>query len=482
MQLKHEKFAVPALLFLLLSATLAGQPCQTILSDLGAEEVPFAAEEGSPETQLTLFPLTGDAFSFPRSGELAATTTPGSAFLYRTVGAARTCDAVATDAMYSFEAIPLIPTESGEVFIRDNVGGGLQTNAYRFTLFSGAFDPGANNCDSLVASSFVDGANGSLIIADLDAGRRYTLVIQRGESATDPYPRNYNLAVARSTGVTVPTLTYYGGEDFAAGYEYTYVAVEDDGDADPSNDFVRAESATGDFSSLTEGIYYIYGLNYDPAAVNPTAFVNDTRDLIEDPANCAQLSREGSRQTLNVTEAASAPVDWLTFTATATDGAVHLDWDVASETENDYFRIERSARGETWIDIGEVAGNGTTQRYAAFVFTDGSPLSGSSYYRLAQVDFDGTVNYSATVAVEVTTADQAAALNTFPNPFDNLLTVTAAVAPTSVPRLYDLNGRELTVRTTVSAQGDRAELQTTQLPVGVYLVVWGDQRLRVFKR
>ena len=89
------------------------------------------------------------------------------------------------------------------------------------------------------------------------------------------------------------------------------------------------------------------------------------------------------------------PVELISFTAKAVDQeTVDLKWVTASEFNNRLFEIERSRDGITWEQIGIVNGAGTTSIMQHYRYLDHKPLDGRSYYRLKQVDYNGTYSYS----------------------------------------------------------------------------------------
>ncbi len=81
--------------------------------------------------------------------------------------------------------------------------------------------------------------------------------------------------------------------------------------------------------------------------------------------------------------------------------STELSWTTASEVNNAYFAIEHSLNGTDFKEIGRVAGNGTTQDRQDYNFVDRMPMNGKNYYRLRQVDFDGKVEYSAIITVDI---------------------------------------------------------------------------------
>jgi hypothetical protein len=98
---------------------------------------------------------------------------------------------------------------------------------------------------------------------------------------------------------------------------------------------------------------------------------------------------------------ASAPlaVELTSFTAKSNNSKTNLFWQTASEKNNSHFAIERSNDGDVFSKIGQVKGNGTSTINQNYQYTDATPSKGINYYRLRQVDFDGTESLSKTVSV-----------------------------------------------------------------------------------
>lgn len=100
------------------------------------------------------------------------------------------------------------------------------------------------------------------------------------------------------------------------------------------------------------------------------------------------------------------PVHLAAFSARATGPAIQLQWCTVSETDNAGFYIERSSSGTQWEDIGFVDGNATTLQMREYTFIDENPISGLNYYRLRQMDFDGTTEHSRVQAVRYENQDK----------------------------------------------------------------------------
>jgi hypothetical protein len=158
------------------------------------------------------------------------------------------------------------------------------------------------------------------------------------------------------------------------------------------------------------------------------------------------------------------PVTWQDFHGFSQNGKAVLEWTTASEQNNAFFEIQRSATGKDFMAIGVVPGNGTTTEKHSYVFTDPEWLVQPMYYRLRQVDHDGEEDYSDVVRVRAPTELDQQPLILYPNP---------ATTP-----LVRLNKRTSVVVTgmygrVVYDAVDTQEIDTSGWPAGVYHVADG---------
>ncbi len=102
---------------------------------------------------------------------------------------------------------------------------------------------------------------------------------------------------------------------------------------------------------------------------------------------------------ITVVDCILLPVELLSFMATPDVSAVRVEWSTGSESGSDHFNVERSLDGSAFTSIGTVRAAGNSQQLRHYIFFDPTPLAGTSYYRLKEVDNDGSVSYSEMVAV-----------------------------------------------------------------------------------
>jgi hypothetical protein len=130
----------------------------------------------------------------------------------------------------------------------------------------------------------------------------------------------------------------------------------------------------------------------------------------------AQLVNSYYVASLNKTNS-PLPVTLLYFDARVEGDEVVTAWKTAQEKDNDFFTVQKTTDFETFYDVGSVLGQGTTGEEHVYSFTDISPFTGKSYYRLRQTDFDGAFTYSKPVFInyEGLTSPM---LKAYPNPFN----------------------------------------------------------------
>ena len=158
------------------------------------------------------------------------------------------------------------------------------------------------------------------------------------------------------------------------------------------------------------------------------------------------------------------PIELVHFSATPKDKVVEVNWTTLTEINNDYFVVERSADGNAFQVLGTTPGAGNSSQMLQYSWTDYSPLKGTSYYRLKQVDFDGSYSYSNTVAVS---RDAFGDLVIFPNPAREQVTIQRKNTETVRVVLLAVDG---TVVRDFLMQDESTVIEVNALPAGTYLL------------
>jgi hypothetical protein len=170
------------------------------------------------------------------------------------------------------------------------------------------------------------------------------------------------------------------------------------------------------------------------------------------------------------------PVKLVYLNGINRDGDVRLTWNTASEMNNKGFYIEKSVDGKQFETIGFVKGNGTTTKWIQYSFTDANAFDNTTtelYYRLNQVDFDGSHEYSRIILVSEKRLDETVMLSVFPNPFNNQLTLDIANGSSDTKiAIYNLQGKELYNKTFPMQEGNTGLTVEglVLLPTGIYVM------------
>lgn len=171
----------------------------------------------------------------------------------------------------------------------------------------------------------------------------------------------------------------------------------------------------------------------------------------------------------NATCNQALPIDLVSLEALSMPKSIMVKWATSSETGNDYIAVERSADGQNFLEIGRVTGSGTSDLTNDYELEDSRPVSGTNYYRLRQVDYDGTTAYSHIVNADFGGA-AAGAMKVFPTivAAGELLNVDLTEVTTTLLRVIDGNGRIVT--TYPVATGSVVSLPLISLRPGMYFL------------
>jgi hypothetical protein len=166
------------------------------------------------------------------------------------------------------------------------------------------------------------------------------------------------------------------------------------------------------------------------------------------------------------------PVELTAFTAKSVNSDVQLNWNTATEINNNGFDVEKKLN-DCWQKIGFVPGHGNCNSPQNYSFIDNNVINGASFqYRLKQVDNDGNFNYSKSIEISIAPSDFGLSQN-YPNPFNPATSIRYSISKKSFVKLavYDILGREVaSLVQGIKDQGTyNVEFNGSNLPSGVFI-------------
>jgi len=161
----------------------------------------------------------------------------------------------------------------------------------------------------------------------------------------------------------------------------------------------------------------------------------------------------------------SLPIELLSFTVKPENNTITISWATTSETNNNYFTVEKFDESNYYETVVIINGAGNSNSLLNYTAIDIDPSSGVSYYRLKQTDFDGKFSYSNLVKVDF---EKSLDINIYPNPFITNATIMitdASQMNNYELRIYDVLGTEV-MNTIIIKQ--LTAIETNNLPSGIY--------------
>lgn len=208
----------------------------------------------------------------------------------------------------------------------------------------------------------------------------------------------------------------------------------------PATTDLQSHSLVADISALATGLHVLY-----------------VRTLSDRSLTASQGFRIGS----------PLPVKLIHFSGKMEAQSVVLSWETGTEEGNAGFVVERSADARIFDSLGFVAARKATAGH--YAFKDDQPLEGASYYRLRQLDLNGTTTYSHTLMMRIAAAEKGASLLTN-NPVGDQLKVFGAAGSAGeiAFSVWNMQGQE-----TARFQGSGGPVETfniSGIPAGIYLL------------
>lgn len=224
-----------------------------------------------------------------------------------------------------------------------------------------------------------------------------------------------------------------------------------------------------DGTTLVESfIAPLAGLGGGSAAVFASGFLNPANNQNGAPFGIFVALVDG---TVIQLATGVVPVELSSFTALVSGKNVTLNWITASEVNNSGFEIQRKSENE-FSTIGFVTGNGTTTNIQQYSITDENLSAGNYIYRLKQIDFNGTFEYSNEIEVIIAVPSEFSLAQNYPNPFNpsTIISFNLAVDSDVSLKVFNILGQEVAslLNTRVSAGTQQINFNAAGLNTGVY--------------
>lgn len=235
--------------------------------------------------------------------------------------------------------------------------------------------------------------------------------------------------------------------------------------------FIKVAELNGNPSSATYGVERMYGYFWSLVrkSDNVMRYMKVTSNCTIPNSGYTPCCNQGGNPAFTLVGENSCaefvlPVELVSFNVHVLDEMVLLQWQTASETNNDGFEIQRSQNGKDWRILDFLPGHGTSTLEHNYSWEDRQPLPGSSYYRLRQRDFDGSIEYSKVLSVN--SDKNPTPFTVFPNPTKNQVTILTGNAQGTL-LLSDLTGKVIRL---IQVDEERLSLDLTDIPEGIYFL------------
>lgn len=283
--------------------------------------------------------------------------------------------------------------------------------------------------------------------------------------STTYYLRYYLYNVQASGGAIIfddqdPIFTYCTYQDTDGDGTKDYLDLDSDGDG--CSDAVEGDAGFTSGNTDTNGVLLgSVDANGIPATAAGGQGAGTSQNASQQSANCKPM-----------------PVRLVSFTAQKSEKAIVLEWITSAEANNKGFNIERSADARDWTSIGFVSSQsveGNSSQKLNYQFWDTEPQIGMNYYRLKQIDFDGTYEYSRVRLAMLGNPH----ISLAPNPSDDFITIDGLSADTFIT-MYNVSGK---VVYAASAAGKSHTVKLVGMTKGIYFIDITDRNgIKVVKK
>jgi len=219
-----------------------------------------------------------------------------------------------------------------------------------------------------------------------------------------------------------------------------------------------------------------FDLQWHPQSIFPPTFVGEVFMVNGSPIRANTQETNYGNISRCIQDLCELPVELTGFSGEERDCQTQLTWSTATESNSSHFVIERSKSGDNFVSVGRVDAAGNSVVPISYSFSDNN--IGVAYYRLKQVDIDGTHSYSDIIRVASTCLDDVTngdIFDVYPNPVHSQQQVNielySKVNETAQIKVMDINGRVVLSESRAIIEGlNTLNFSASDLAAGTYFV------------
>jgi len=281
-----------------------------------------------------------------------------------------------------------------------------------------------------------------------------------------------------STGTEQPSFTFAGSVNRAAMVGFTLQRARALDNAvyllnagtpvGVNNGFISTSWPTSDAYVTYGGPTDVWGRSWTVSEINSTGF----GAAMSSSKSNGSLRIDHFHMTVYTTS--TLPIELLEFNAEVTENAVLTSWITATELNNDYFVVERTTDGITFDSPCMIDGSGNSTQPISYSFIDTDPPEGTSFYRLKQVDFNGSYSYSHFCSVIFSRENKT---SVYPNPSaDGVFTFFQGEQIINEVAVF--SGDLKLIKKVTITPGEKAIISIADQPDGNYFLIYSENGIR----
>ncbi|HPN36849.1 MAG TPA: M14 family zinc carboxypeptidase [Melioribacteraceae bacterium] len=311
--------------------------------------------------------------------------------------------------------------------------------------------------------AFLDDNNDPTVLWDISASPTtpkweatssifYSSPISYTDSKTGSYANNATVTLTTKnninlTSLNAPILSFWTKFDIESEWDCGKIQISTNNGTSWTNlagDYTKAGSGKGTQVPSGSPIYDGVITNWVNELINLAPYSSNQIKLRFELKSDGSINKDGwYLDDIGIYSYAIIPVELTSFTANISDGNVILNWNTATELNNLGFEVQKSTNEREWVKIGFINGAGTSTDPTTYNFVDKDVFYGNNYYRLIQIDFDGTKKIINPIKVNFTGVLKYELLQNYPNPFNPNTTIKFTVPNKNLVTLkvYDVLGK-----------------------------------------